>query len=372
MESTSAVRTLGELPAAPPAVQRDVPPGVPPAVKPSTAPRASARTATRRAPDLRANAALIAAATLALAYQLFGLPLLLRAAGGPSFALMATLVPVVLATPIHWGLIHEGIHGQLLRSRRANEIVARLLAIGMAMPFDAVRFGHLMHHRFTREAFDRPDVDDARGPRWLRRLAWYVRLLGGLYVGELLVPLLAFVPVRLAHALVARGVGTPGESASAEDMQVQRLFVNHATDPQKRRRARRDWLGSLALYACAFALYGKAWPVLVAAMFARGLWLSLADNLPHYGVALDEPGRSRDFRVPRVIGVLLMNHHLHRQHHLHPTLPWAALPVLANAEYADVDEHGDAAPAQMREPYWRAALRQLKGLQPGVGAGGAR
>lgn len=361
MESTSAVRTLGEAVSAPPAA----------------APRASAGTAGRRMPgrtparkpDLRANTALIAVATLALAYQLFGLPLLLRAAGGPTFALMASLVPVVLATPIHWGLIHEGIHGQLLRSRRANEIVARLLAIGMAMPFDAVRFGHLMHHRFTREAFDRPDVDDAHGPRWLRRLAWYVRLLGGLYVGELLVPLLAFLPVRLARTLVARGVGTPGERASAEDVQVQRLFVNHATDPQKRRRARRDWLCSLALYACAFALYGKAWPVLAAAMFARGLWLSLADNLPHYGVALDEPGRSRDFRVPRVIGLMLMNHHLHRQHHLYPTLPWVALPALV-ADHDDADDV--AASATTREAYWRAAARQLKGLQPGVGECGLR
>ncbi|MDR3099767.1 MAG: fatty acid desaturase [Paraburkholderia sp.] len=316
---------------------------------------------------MAANAALIAVAGLALAYQLFGLPLLLHAAGGPSFALLASLVPVVLATPIHWGLIHEGIHGQLLPSRRANEAVARLLAIGLAIPFDAVRFGHLMHHRFTREAFDRPDVDDARGPRWLRRLAWYARLLGGLYVAELLVPLLAFMPACVARALVARSVSAEGAEGAdgadgadgAKGRHVQRLFANHAADPMRRRRARRDGLCSLALYGLAFTLYGKAWPVLAAAMYLRGLWLSLADNLPHYGVALDEPGRARDFRVPRALGVLLMNHHLHRQHHLHPTLPWGALPALVRAD------EGTAGPA--RTPYWHAALRQFKGLQPGVG-----
>lgn len=336
MESTSAVRPVSAGPAG--------------AAPPPAAP------ALQRAPHVGANVALIAAAGMALAYQLFGLPLLMRAAGGPSFALLASLVPVVLATPSHWGLIHEGIHGQLLRSRRANEVVARLLAIGLAIPFDAVRFGHLMHHRFTREAFDRPDVDDARGPRWLRRLAWYVRLLGGLYVAELLAPLLAFVPARMAQALVERGVG----AHDAEGRHVQRLFANHAADPVRRRRARRDGLCSLALYGLAFALYGKAWPVLVAAMYLRGLWLSLADNLPHYGVALDEPGRARDFRVPRGVGVLLMNHHLHRQHHLHPTLPWVALPALARAD--------EATGGHARMPYWHAALRQFKGLQPGVGA----
>jgi fatty acid desaturase len=137
---------------------------------------------------------------------------------------------------------------------------------------------------------------------------------------------------------------------------VQRLFSNHVQDPAKRSRARRDWLCSLALYAGAFALYGKAWPVLLLAMYLRGLWLSVADNLPHYGVAMDEPGRSRDFRVPRGLGLLLMNHHLHRQHHLHPTLPWVALPAIV-----------EETPAPKREPYWRAVLRQFRGLQPGVG-----
>ncbi len=305
-----------------------------------------------RQPDLGANAAMLAYVGLALAWQLAGLPLALRAAGGPSVLLLATLVPVVLATPVHWGLMHEGIHGQLLHERRANEALARLLAIGLAMPFDAIRFGHLMHHRFTREPFDRPDVDDATGPRWRKRLAYYLRLLGGLYLGELIVPLVAFLPADMARALIARGVGARG----SEGAQVQRLFANHAGDARKRRRARRDWLCSCALYALAFVLYGKAWPVLLVTAWLRGLWLSMADNLPHYGVALDEPGRARDFRVPRGVGAMLMNHHLHRQHHLHPTLPWTALPALARAQ---------AVEPGARPAYFRAALRQLRGLQPG-------
>jgi len=316
-------------------------------------PVAPSRAATPRPqPDVRANAAMLAFAGLALVWQLAGLPLVLRAVGGSMLALLATLVPVVLATPIHWGLIHEGIHGQLLRERRANEGLARLLAIGLAMPFDAVRFGHLVHHRFTREPFDRPDVDDATEPRWRKQFAYYSRLLGGLYIAELTVPLLAFLPVRMARALISNGVGAHGP----EGAQVQRLFANHAGDAQKRYRARRDWLCSCALYALAFVLYGKYWPILVVTMWLRGLWLSMADNLPHYGVALDEPGRARDFRVPRVVGTMLMNHHLHRQHHLHPTMPWTALPALAREGAED---------ARVRPAYFIAALRQLRGLQAG-------
>lgn len=354
-----------------PTVESTIEPAIEPTIADRTGDRIADRTADRPAPrsvhkipspapDARANAAMLALAGLALAWQLIGLPLALRAADGPSLALLATLVPVVLATPIHWGLIHEGIHGQLLSSRRANERLARLLAVGLAMPFNAVRFGHLMHHRFTREPFDRPDVDDATEPRWRRRLAYYARLMGGLYIAELLLPLIAFLPARMARALIARSVGAHGP----EGAQVQRLFANHAGDAQNRRRARRDWLASFVLYALSFSLYGPAWPVLLAAMLLRGLWLSMADNLPHYGVALEEPGRSRDLRVPRVMGVMLMNHHLHRQHHLHPTLPWTALPALAREEATRGPAKGQDA-QRPRPAYFRAALAQLRGLQPG-------
>ncbi|QGZ60309.1 fatty acid desaturase [Paraburkholderia acidisoli] len=314
--------------------------------------------AARRAALARANACMLTFAVAALGWEWLGLPLLLRATHEFTFALAVTLIPVVLATPIHWGLVHEGIHGQLLRERRANEALARALAIGLALPFDAVRFGHLMHHRFTREPFDRPDVIASRGSRWRRRVAYYARLLGGFYLMELVLPLLAFLPKTTARAIVARGVGAQGESG----VQVQRLFANHAADPVRRRRARRDWLLSLALYAMAFALYGRYGCVLLVAMSLRGLWLSLADNLPHYDVALDEPGRARDFRVPRALGVLLMNHHLHRQHHLHPTLPWTALPALASID----DKANDKANVSARTPYLAAVLRQFRGMNADV------
>jgi fatty acid desaturase len=88
----------------------------------------------------------------------------------------------------------------------------------------------------------------------------------------------------------------------------------------------------------------------------RGVWLSMADNLPHHGVALDEPGRSRNFRVARVWQGVLMNHHLHRLHHQHPTLPWTALPALELELETRAASHGPFEPA-----YFRSALRQFTG-----------
>src|SRR5258708_6177385 len=124
-------------------------------------------------------------------FQLFGLPFLLYKFGiGAAWFLL----PIMLLQPIHWGLLHEGVHARLLPNRRTNELCGRLLAVTLGLPFDATRFGHLVHHRFSRHSYDRPDVFDGRGPYALAWLGYPVRLFVVRYLSELLSPLIAFVP----------------------------------------------------------------------------------------------------------------------------------------------------------------------------------
>lgn len=305
------------------------------------------RQASRRVPiDQRANGALLGLVTTAVLVQLIAWPFLLRHWGASA---LWVALPLVVLTPMHWGLIHESIHGHLLPQRRLNEWFGRALSIAFVLPFDAVRFGHLMHHRFTREAFDRPDVHDGTTHPMLARVGYYAHLLGGLYLAELAVPLLTFLPSTWVCRLVAYKL----RSDEPVGKDVQRLFVTFAGNKDRRVRMRRDWMLSVALYACAFYLYGTWWPVLAITMFLRGLWLSLADNLPHYDVMLDEQSRARNFRVSAIWRPVLMNHHLHRLHHQNPTLPWTALPELARVN--DTVSDTDAG-------YFVAAVRQLRGF----------
>lgn len=319
-----------------------------------------ARSAPLRRPPIpvRLNVMLLTIVVVASVVQLFGLAILLRAYGAVALLLV---VPIVVLTPTHWGLIHEGIHSQLFASRRLNETVARLLAVALGVPFDAVRFGHLMHHRFTREPYDQPDLYDGTGPLWRARLVYYARLLGGTYASEIVAPLLAFMPTRMASAQIARAISAEGPVGE----QVQRHYVNFATDPKRRSRTRRDWILTLAVYGAAFGFYGDAWPVLLGVMLLRGVWISLADNLPHFGVALDEPGRARNFKLPRFWQTITMNHHLHRLHHQHPTLPWTTLPTYAEQTHersiGSESHAGMSMPLREPAPYFRAALRQFRG-----------
>lgn len=325
------------------------------------------RPSQRVAIDRRANVALLALVFAALLLQLFGWPLLLVRVDVARWLVASVTLLLVVLAPMHWGLIHEAIHGQLLPQRRWSEAIGRLLAIAFMLPFEAVRFGHLMHHRFTREPYDRPDVFDdsvasdtsetsgrpSRTSRaWRRAASYYVRLLGGLYLAETMLPILACVPVGVTRRLVSHSIGSEGPMGP----DVQRLFVTFASDRARRARIRRDALLSLALYAFAFRLYGEWWPLLLATMLLRGLWLSLADNLPHYDVPLDVQGRARNFRVPRIWRTVLMNHHLHQLHHRYPTLPWTALPALADDHAAMQPDTTTAADVH----YFRAALRQFR------------
>jgi fatty acid desaturase len=307
------------------------------------------RRTSRRAPiDRRANLALLGLVTVGVLVQLIVWPFLLRHWGA---SVLWIALPLVVLTPTHWGLIHESIHGQLSPQRRLNEWLGRALAIAFMLPFDAVRFGHLMHHRFTRESHDQPDVHNGVTHPVLARLGYYMHLSGGFYLMEIVLPLLSFLPASWVSRLVANKL----RSEDAAGREVQRLFVGFAGNPERRTRMRRDWMLSVTLHACAFYLYGAWWPALAITMFLRGVWLSVADNLPHYDVRLDEPERARNFRAPAVWQPILMNHHLHRLHHQHPTLPWTALPALARV--------ADAASAPDNDTgYFRAALRQFRGF----------
>lgn len=265
-----------------------------------------------------------------------------------------SLIPVLLLTPMHWGLIHESIHGQLRLKARANERAGRALSLLLGLPFEVMRFGHLMHHRFTRQPFDRPDISTLpanapaplRIPKWL---GYQSRLLGGMWLAEVFAPVIAWLPVRRLPALAVSALG-----GDPEDEDVRRRVVMFASDPVRRRRIQRDFLVLLVALAVSFWAYGPWWPVFLATFAARGVWLSIADNLPHYGVAMDEPARTRNFRATAMGRALLLNQHLHRVHHQYPTAPWHLLPQINAAQPT----------GGPLIPYWRAVFRQFAGPLP--------
>jgi len=287
-------------------------------------------------------------------FQLFGMPFVLGYFGtGAAWFLL----PITLLQPVHWGLIHESIHAQLVPDRRHNEFCGRLLAVTLGIPFDATRFGHMVHHRYSRHGRDRPDVYDGRVPYTISWLAYRARLFGGVYLGLIFVPVIACIPLSLGVRIMKTIIPNEGRA----DTDVQRLFVLLVSNVPKRKSTRRDFLMTLLLYGSSTWVYGTWWPMLLAGMYVRGLWHSLADNVAHHGVAADEQDRARNYALPRILRPFVMNHHLHLTHHLYPGVPWTALARL------DVPES-----ALPKGNYFRAAFRQIHRTYPRPIAAGIR
>src|SRR5215204_767467 len=95
--------------------------------------------------------ALLASAVTLLA--LFAVPL----AMGPDHVLAtAPILAFVLASMVHWALVHEAVHSHFHGNHRVNEAAGRILAILFLASFDGLRFGHLSHHALNARASERP------------------------------------------------------------------------------------------------------------------------------------------------------------------------------------------------------------------------
>lgn len=271
------------------------------------------------------NLALAAAVLLTYLAFFYGASLLTRG----HFGLFASVFSVfVILTPTIWGLVHEGIHGRLLRRAIANRAASRALCVLMGFSFDTVQFGHLTHHAYSGHEHDRPDRVKPREPVWRSRLRHWGHLLGGHYLFTALVSGLAFAPVRLRERALQRAL-----SGTQTDMAAMRhAALRWFSDRSRILRIRFDCAASVLLIAFLAVEYATFWPALVCALYGRAVVYSTLDNLPHYGMRGRGNEAAKNLTLPPWVSFIVLNHNLHRIHHERPNLPWRVLPgYLGNA-----------------------------------------
>lgn len=300
----------------------------------------------RSRPPVAANTVLLVLFVGGVVFQLFLLPLFFLERN-PLWAW--GLVPVVLATPIFWALAHEAMHGVFHPDRRTNEGVGRLMGVLLGASFRTLRFGHLMHHRFSRTSFDASEAYDPTRRRWIcAAIAYYPRILFGLYGVEILGNLLAFLPRPLLRKVV-RGLFRSGDDIR----DVGDLAVHELTEGMRLAEIRLDSLLALSLLIGGAWAYGEQWPLFLVSLLGRGLLISFLDNAPHYGSPMGDRFYAYNLGLPLWASRLLLHFNLHRVHHRHPTLPWNALP----SEFSRSDRGYDG-------PWATIVLRQLRGPIP--------
>lgn len=284
------------------------------------------------------SSALVMAALAGLCLQLAVLPLWLLPAD-PAFGWL--LVPMALLSTPFWSLIHEAIHGTLLRERTWNDRFGRILAIGYGAPFVLLKSAHLLHHRYSRTRRDRTEIYDPATSSWATTApGYYLHLLGGLYLAEVASVLLVAAPLRLWRYL-ARLLDSPDTFGG---MLLEGISRRHL------REFRADAMAVVLVYAAAGFAYGRHVWMLAAALAARGVLVSIADNAYHYGTRLDARLEAMNLRLPRPLEQFVLAFNLHSVHHRHPGLPWYELRSAFGAD-------GD----QFHLGWFTAVARQLRG-----------
>jgi len=260
--------------------------------------------------------ALLAAVIIAIHISSFSGPLFL---GARLFAFSSVIVVLfAMATPAHWGLVHEGIHGRLLVRPLRNRLESRILAVLLGFSFDLVQFGHLMHHRHNGHEFDRPDRIRPGGLLWKSLLRHYSHLLGGRYIMTAAAGILEFAPASaLDRMLKDAYCGRAPELAA-----IQRAAVKWFSSRGRILRIRVDFAISLAILAIGFMQFGRWWPVLFLALGVRALIYSVLDNLPHYGRDGKGEAPSANLKLAPWASVVVRSHNHHGIRHDRPDLDW--------------------------------------------------
>lgn len=218
-----------------------------------------------------------------------------------------------IATPLHWGLMHESIHGNLFPDQAANRCAGRVLGNFFCLSWDVMRFGHLLHHSNNRHEFDRPEAVAEGRSRLVAAGPYFAKLLGG----HALISALSSIGLALPSRLVARLV----PKAEPIHTAAWRAFTNK----ERQARIRGDLCAMILLVLFAVLCWRAEWPIFAATIAARFLILSLLDNAPHYGTALDSGTYARNTRLPRWAHWLVMGHNFHGVHHSATGLKWHEL-----------------------------------------------
>lgn len=289
----------------------------------------------------RVNAWLTASSLMAGILQLVIVPAFLLPRAPVSACIIVFLLSFL--TPIGRALLHEAIHSRLLKPRSWNDRLGRALAITSGIAFDAIRFGHLVHHRFPRHALDRADVIQPGTNQLLAVIHFYGGLLGGIYLREILWGAILILPRNLIEYLTDRALKNDAT------MSVLQGAVRRNLD-RRLARSRVDLFWVAALYGGSLFLYGRWWPILFIGIATRAVIISLQDNVAHYGTPAEIGAAAHNSRASHYLSLFILNQNLHGVHHDRPEVPWDQLP---EAFESDRKYYAGG--------YWRLLFKQFEG-----------
>jgi len=275
-------------------------------------------------------------------YQLFIIPIFIL---NKSLSLALSLLPLIFLNNTFWSLIHEGIHSKLSANIKANDFQSRLLSICYGSPFRALQLAHLLHHKYNRTPLERNEIYDPSTLSATRaKISFYFRLLFGVYLQELFIPLVTLLPRKTIQNIVAKFPVNSYNRIAVETFLKKERNLSET---------RFDLLCILILFCLSFYFYGHSWLLLVVLLIARSLFISFLDYSYHYGTKTDDTSFALNLALPNSLSKFILHFNYHGTHHRNPLTPWHALPSVFKSENGEFEAD-----------FFKSAARQIRGPIP--------
>ena len=243
-------------------------------------------------------------------------------------ALILTSTWIFFGLPFWWAVLmlqgillvflftlqHECTHETPFAATWINKIAGHFAGLVLIQPFNAFRYFHLVHHRYTNDPERDPELLSGAKPETWLELAWYV----------------SGVPYWIG------GVALTVQNAIAPRAQT---FLPERATPRLQREAR--WM--LLFYICVLVSFIWSnimlwlWivPVLIGATFLRLYLLAEHGRCPYVANMLEN---TRTTYTNRVMRWLAWNMPYHIEHHSAPNVPFHMLPELhTHAKRTEID-----------------------------------
>lgn len=232
----------------------------------------------------------------------------------PGVSLGLTVLALGVMAALHSSLTHEALHGHPFRSRWLNEALM-FLPLSLAIPYGRFRDTHLAHHEdeALTDPYDDPESNFQDPAVWARLPGWRKMLLrvNNTLLGRVVLgPLVGQVCFMVGDWRLARW-GEPG---------IVRDWILHV-------------LGLVPVIWMVWLSPAPLWAAAAGAYLGLGL-LKIRTFLEHRA---HETARGRTVVIEDKgpLAFLFLNNNLHIVHHMHPGVPWYALPRLYQARKAE-------------------------------------
>lgn len=211
-------------------------------------------------------------------------------------------------------ILHEYCHRNAHRNPRVNYLIGWVVCTIFGTAPTLLRVQHWGHHRRNRGEAERGEFVHTGESRALKTVQYYAAILGGIWLGCLLFPVISLlIPYRAGQWMARRGQFNTFAAAFAEFKQRDWRMM----------QLEGAWM--LAFWTTVIAVGPWHWQTVALCYAAFAFSWSSLQWIYHMHTPIHVVEGAYNLRAWWPVRVLFLNFNYNLTHHRHPAMPWQEL-----------------------------------------------